>query len=480
MNPFLKFKPRQWYLVALIALAAITLLGIACGIPEMKILGGSALLATVPGTIIMDPELQAKVAAGVQKIGDDVKAVKTKQDELVQNYDQLDKSTKKVFEDITALKRTANDSDADFKKMLRKMDEIDARLRAEVRNAYGDPARRISSNEDLRLRLNAVVRLAVNNSSGDMRSLVKNKFPSEFVTKALGEDTSPGSTLINNALANEIYDTLATYGVWNTFAVRRVGTATTKFPVKTARVAAGYILTEGGSISDDSTKAGTSVNCTVEVIAALLNVSMQLLEDAETDITGDILNDFAEAYSYVMDWSCLQANGDADATDGGMTGIFGGGGTASVAASGNVSVETLDMEDFQKCLYTVDAGCLSRPCRWWVHPQILVRALSVKDGNGRPIFLTATEAPTAGGIGSILGYPVTPCYAAPSANTTSSKVAVFGDPNAQVVGVRTDFKFEASDQHRWNTYERSFRGVGRSGNKIRKAGGFAVLTNAAS
>jgi HK97 family phage major capsid protein len=160
--------------------------------------------------------------------------------------------------------------------------------------------------------------------------------------------------------------------------------------------------------------------------------------------------------------------------------VFGGGGTAAAAASGNVSVETLDFEDVLRCLTTVDSGILTRPCRWWMNPQILVRMLSIKDGNGRPIFLTANEAPTPGGIGSILGYPVTLAHAAPSANTTSSKVAVFGDPNAQVAGVRSDFVFEASDHHRWNTLERSFRGYGRFGNKIRKATGFAVLTNAAS
>jgi HK97 family phage major capsid protein len=115
-----------------------------------------------------------------------------------------------------------------------------------------------------------------------------------------------------------------------------------------------------------------------------------------------------------------------------------------------------------------------------MHPQILVRALHTKDLNGRPIFLTATEAPTMGGIGSILGFPVVPAHAAPSANTTSSKVAVFGDPSGLVVGLRNGFEMEASDHAGFTTYERYFRGVARAGVKIRRAEAFAVLTLAAS
>jgi HK97 family phage major capsid protein len=401
----------------------------------------------------------------------EVKAVRSQQDELVQNYDQLDKNTKKAFEDLTALKKTANDSNASFQAFELKIKEIQQRLRWEQRAAFGDPVKRIQADEELRTRFNAAIRMAVD-KNGDMV-----RTTADMVKRALGEDSSPGSTLINDALQREIYDTLSMYGIWNTFAVRQTGTKTTKFPVKTVRPVAGFILSEGsGQIADDTNKAGTSVDCVMEVIAVLLNVSVQLLEDSEFDVTADILDDFAEAFAYRMDWACLQADGGADSTDGGMTGIFGGGATAAAAASGNTTVETTDFEDWTKCLLTVDPIVLNRNARWWMHPQVLVRALSVKDLNGRPIFLTATEAPTKGGIGSILGYPTVPAFAAPTANTTSSKVAVFGDPNGLVVGVRKGFTFEASDHHKWDYLQRSFRGYGRVGTKIRRALSFACLT----
>ncbi len=217
----------------------------------------------------------------------------------------------------------------------------------------------------------------------------------------------------------------------------------------------------------------------VEVIAVLLNVSLQLLQDSEFDVTADVLNDFIEAVNYRLDHAVFTADGDADATDGGMSGIFVGGTTVS-AASGNTTMETLDFEDVTGCLLGVDSAVLSRPAKWWMHPFILVRMLHIKDGNGRPLFLTANEAPTPAGLGSILGYPVELVEAAPSANTAGSAVAVFGDPAAQIVGVRQDFAFEASDHHKWNAYQRSFRGILRAGTKIRRATALGVLTLAAS
>ena len=431
---------------------------------------GIPLLGTVG--VLDDEKFQKTVAAGME-------AQKSATDKLVAEYDRLDGATKKAFEDLTLLKKAANDSQANFTATQRAIERIDAALKREARMAFGDPIKRITADPEHVLRINAAVRRAVDRNGDLSERWLKAQDP-ELVKRALGEDSSPGSTLIQSGLLNEIYDLLATYGVWNTFAVRRMGTKLTAIPVKTARPVAQYILTEGsGQIADDTNKAGSTSNLEVEVIAVLLDVSLQLLQDAEFDVTADVMADFAEAYAYRLDWSALQADGTADATDGGMTGAFAGG-TAAGAAAGNTTVEATDLEDWTRALLTVGAGVLTRPCRWWLHPQMLIRALSVKDGNGRPIFLTANEAPTPGGIGSILGYPVTPAHAAPSTNSASGKVAVFGDPSALVVGIRSDYAFEASDHHKWDYLQRSFRAYGRAGVKIRAATGLSVLTLAAN
>lgn len=424
----------------------------------------------MPPTLTQE-QFQDTVLKGIEAQG-------SKTDALVKDYDRLSGDTKKAFEDLTLLKKNANDSAGQMEEFTKKLTAIDTLLRKEARLAFGNPIRRIQQDEEMRIRFNMAARLMVD-SGGDMMRMIRSKYPTDLVKRALGEDSSPGSTMIDDRLANEIYDTLASYGIWNTFRVQRMGTKQTKFPVKTARPVCNVILTEGGTISDDSNKSGTNVTLEVEVLGTLLNVSLQLIQDSEFDVTADVLNDFAEATAYKIDWMCTQADGGADATDGGMTGVFGGGATAAAAAAGNPTTEQTDLEDWTKCLLTVDPVVLNRGARWWIHPQHIVRALSVKDLNGRPIFLTATEAPSAGGIGSILGYPVTPTMAAPTANVATTRVAVFGDPAGQVVGIRNDFAFESSDHHTWDTYQRSFRGIARAGTKIRRALAFAALTTTA-
>ncbi|HTI72902.1 MAG TPA: phage major capsid protein [Candidatus Limnocylindria bacterium] len=421
-----------------------------------------------------------------KKVLDGIDAQRKKTEQLVTDFNRLDGETKKSFEDLTKLQKLANDSASASAKIQRQLMMIEGQLRRERLMAYGSPTKRISADDEMRERLNLAVRLAVS-KEGDMVKLVADRIKAlggtglleETRLKALGEDSSPGSTLINTALARELYDTLASYGIWPKFGVRRLGTKITKFPVKTARVVANWLTSEASQISDDSNKAGTSVNCTVEPFAALLNVSLQLLQDAEFDVTADIVDDFGEAAAFRLDYTCLQADGTSNATMGGYTGIISGG-TAAGAASTHTTVETLDEPDVRKCLTTVDPVVLSRRAGWLIHPQFLVRLLAIKDGNGRSIFLNALEAPSAGGIGSIFGYPVWLAMAMPTTNTASKPVAVFGDPEGLVVGMRQDFVFEGNDSFKWDYLQRSFRGYGRAGIIIRRSQAFAVLTTAAS
>ena len=411
------------------------------------------------GAALGEKEFQGKVLEGL-------KSQKATTDDLVSNFENLDKKTKGIFEDLTKQKEAFEGTSGQVSEMQHTFKKLQLQLKNEQRAANGDPIKKMLADPDARLVLNAKIR----KSAG--RDLT------EAQQKALTSGSTPGSTYINDSLDTEIYDTLASYGIWSSFDVKTVSTKNNKFLVKTARPTATFIG-EGVTIGEDSAKAGTSVTCEASGIKVVLSVPNELLDDSEVDISADVMNDFLEAISYRMDWACLQADGTADATDGGYTGIFSGG-TASVAGSGNTSVETLDFEDITAAMIAVDEGVLARESRWWMHPRQLVRMLSIKDSNGRPIFLTAMEAPTPAGIGSILGAPVVPSFAAPTANTTSSTIAVFGDPKGLVVGLRKGIEFSESREAKFEDYETTFRGVGRFGCEIRDAGAFAVLTNAAS
>ena len=94
-------------------------------------------------------------------------AQKETTDSLVANYGQLQKETKAAFEDLTLLKRTANDSAAGMVAMQKAIADIQRNLRNELRLANGNPVERIRSDEEMRLRMNMAIRLSMD-SGGDM------------------------------------------------------------------------------------------------------------------------------------------------------------------------------------------------------------------------------------------------------------------------------------------------------------------------
>jgi HK97 family phage major capsid protein len=239
--------------------------------------------------------------------------------------------------------------------------------------------------------------------------------------------------------------------------------------------------TAGNTAPTEGAITGANVTAAINKLLGWIQVSRELLDDAEIDVAGHVLRKFANATAYALDFACTSADGGADATDGGFTGIFGGSGTAAVAASGNVSVATLDLEDWLAAMLAVDPAVLSRPTAAWVlHPQMLVRALSIKDTTGRPIFLPSTEAPALGAVGSILGYPVVLAHAANATDGVSKKIAVFGDLMGQAVCLRNDFEFAASDQAKFTEDSVVFRARARGAAVTKKALAFGVLTTAAS
>ena len=333
----------------------------------------------------MDPAIQKQILDGVNE-------VKASNETLIKNYDQLSGETKKAMEEFTKASKRL-DSVEDITNSMRK---LQAHLTLERRSAFGSPAARIARDPEKRKLF--IARMC--------KSLdIVHAAPAEIkaICKDLDSGNTPGSTYgANNELEQDIYDLLASYGAFRAFDVRMIGAKVTEVRLKTARVAAVFI-DEAAAIGADSTKAGSKVTCTPGKIAALISVSSELLEDDVGGLVEDVLNDMAESIAFRIDWICTAADGGADSTDGGFTGILGGGGTARVAASGNVSVATLDYEDVLACVVNLPVGLLQRGgAKWFLNPTILAKMLYIKDGNGRPIFNTAIEAPSFGSIGTIL------------------------------------------------------------------------------
>ena len=408
---------------------------------------------------LLEPEVfQEKVLKGIE-------SQQTKTEEVLKNVDRLDKESKAAIAD---LQKNVNDQ-AQFAIKLQKAQEA---IQQNVRSSWQTPAQRISANDGLRNRFNLFVREILSGNDGLFKPQV------DILRKALGQDSSPGSTLVTTELQNEIYYSLASYGAWSTLGVRNVGKKLNSFPIKTVRAPASFITTESAAITADSTKAGTAVTLTVLPIASLIAVAIELLEDSDFDVTADVLEDFSEAFAERLDVAVFQGDGTSNATYGGITGVFPGS-TQVTASSGKVTVAGLTSDDVLSLTLNVDAGVLGRPCKWWAHPFQLTRMAGIKDSNGRPIFQTALEAPT-GNLLNLAGYGVVPTLGAPSTQAASARIIAFGDPQAFAVGVRKNFTFEASDHYNWNTLQRSFRGHGRAGGVMRKASAMACLKLAAS
>jgi HK97 family phage major capsid protein len=244
------------------------------------------------------------------------------------------------------------------------------------------------------------------------------------------------------------------------------------------------ILAEGTQIPQDANYAGVSSSISVKIFATMIPVYRTLLEDAAYDVTARVLRFFRNATAYRMDWMCLGATGANDVANGAFTGIFPGGKPA-VAAAGNTTIAALEYDDITHVLTTVNARVLSKAPQWWIHPQVLAQIMGIKDGNKRPIFMGALEAPSLarGRMGSLLGFPVNLADAAPAVDGASKPVAAFGDGEGGYMPMRSDFQFEFSDHFQWDMYSRTFRSIARAAFKIRGDNNntipFATVTTAA-
>lgn len=405
-----------------------------------------------------------------QEILTALKSLEDQNSTLLKNYDQLGKDTKKAMEEFDkATKRL--DSVEDVTRSLQKLQK---HLSLERRQAFSSPAKRIAYDEEKRNIFLARI----------CKSLeIESRAPEHIraIIKDLDTANTPGSTYIANAeVERDIYDLLATFGVFNQFDSRMIGAKTTEVRLKTARVAAVFV-DEAGAMTADSTKAGSKVTVTPGKIGALISVSSELLQDDVGGLVEDILNDIAESIAYRIDWIAIAADGGADATDGGFTGIMGGGGTDRTAASGNVTMATLDYEDVLACVTNLPTGLLQRGgAKWLMNPTILAKIMLIKDGNSRPIFHSALDAPSYGSLGTILGFPVVTSAVCPSTDSAGNRVAAFGDFMAEAVRIRRGIVFDRSEHWAFDTDEITFRGTARAGARVKAATAFQVLKLAAS
>lgn len=471
----------------LLPVLLIALIGIVCfafAIPKGALLAVGPLALPKSGEKLDDTTFQRTVLEGVNAVIEEQGHAKSAQQKILDDFDRTDKEVKKAAEELTKVKNQVNTS---FEELMQNYKKLQSAIALNARSSFRDPVERACANEETRAFFNAVARAVCfpgeyNKLPAEWRKLLEENAAK---TKSLtGVDSSLGQSTVPTQTFNEIYDTLLEYGDWPTLGVQRVGMRTNVLPIATARPLFYWIgAGTGGSAETTAITAGdftgSSVTLSIQTLAVYLTVARELLQDSTVDLAPYIMRQMGQSISYGLDSAAFAGAGAANQTDAGYVGIFSAASAntnlAATAAAGNVTVEQTQLEDWQNCLLTVSPIVLKRKARWWLHPQILVRAIAVRDKQGRPLFQTMLEAPMPGGIGSILGYPITLVGAAPSTNSAGAKVAAFGDPDGQAVGIRSDLELATSDDIKFAENMRAFRALMRAGVKLKTATGSSTL-----
>lgn len=449
--------------------------------------------AGVDGGVLPEADFQKKVLGGVEALTKTQDKHTTDIQKVLGDLDRIDKEGKKALEELTNVK---NKSNATFTEVQEKIEKVQKQIILTTRSSFRSPVERALANEDLRFKLNAIVRTIAHVKLGTAIDPAFKTVIDECNVhqKALtGIDAGLGQATVPTDTFNEIYDLLLEYGDYSTLNVHKVGARTNVLPVATARPQFQWIGSQStaaeGSTINSGAFSGGEVLLIIQTLAVLMYISRELLQDSTVDLAPYTIRQMIQSINWGMDTAAFIGTGNQDSINAGYVGIFNAAlantNQGISAGAGRTTVGTLKLDDFVATMLGVSAEVLNRKPMWWAHPQMMARIALIRDNNGRPIFQTWQEIPNPGSIGSILGYPVHPTAIAPSTDGNSQPVIAFGDPLAQDVGVRVDLELATSQDIGFPQNLMAYRTLLRAGVKMLTTPGsttlkpFAVLSNAA-
>ncbi len=351
--------------------------------------------------------------------------------------------------------------------------------------AYGNPVERyLNADPERRFFWNGMARRMAN------RGMKMDSPEYKAVQKAVSginlQQTFGAGLLQAIPVAGDIYDLLLHYGQYKMLGLRKMVGQYTRFAEVTGYPSAIFITpSQQGqtTIPTDSSLTGTQVTPQANTIAALVEASIAWLADETVDLSDVLLSKFVQGLASRIDYGCFQGNGNDDTTNGTTVGLFNATGTGTYQApSGETSIANLTRNDFINVTAQVAPAALQRmdeqPPRWYIHPALIPQLLLLKDGTG-PVYLLKTPAETQGEW-LLVGFPVTWAGQAPSASTAGSTIAVFGNPDAYLVGLHEQFEIALSDSGpAFGDASVYFRALGRGRSYMREATGFGQMQLAA-
>ncbi|HRQ87217.1 MAG TPA: phage major capsid protein [Bacteroidia bacterium] len=449
--------------------------------------GGAAMCAALPFLGMAGP-LRDETGGDPDGGGGDLDPVAKKiLDAIKKQKADIEEVEKKVAslsetkEEAEALQKAVKDFDGltqDVKSYTQKLAALEGKLAIVRREVSGDPVKRLSQDEEMRTLLIAGAKNAYLQKKGKGVSKELTDAAARMAAilegKAMTGGATPGSNYLDSELITTVYQLVASYGRWAGFDVLRLSVRTATMPVDTSDPAMVW-ATEGAAPAEAS-YTGTTVPLVIKKLLGWIGVANELLEDDEIGLASHLATKFGRSTAKKLDHAAFVADGTNDAVHGDFEGIFPFG-TAHALPAGIKTIAALTLDHFTGLVAGADEALVESPTtRWWIHPQMLVQLLGVKDANGRSIFLTSLEAPAAGGIGTILGYPVITTNLAPKTVGASLPFAAFGDSMGLAVAVRRDMEMASSTDAKFTEDQTVFRTRMRAGTKIKQATAFEVMT----
>lgn len=398
-----------------------------------------------------------------------------KEGSFLTEFDRLTKQTSSAFERLEFARRGQSESE-----LTRETRQAWRAMERERYLAQHDPIGAILADPDQHFYWDAMARYL----GGARLSKDQLRFVEELrKVRGLDPSSTLGDALFPIPMSTDVFDLLLQYGAFRDLGARPMPSTKTKFAKVTALPTAVFITPSatGSSrvIPADTSLAGANVSQECNTVAALIEASIELLQDEKVDLADVLLRLFIQAIAARIDYAAFQGDGTDNTVSGAQTGLFQDGTVASVAAnSGNVALTSLERNDFLNAVGAVAAAALQRPCRWFINPAFIPALLTLRDGVGNT-YLLKTPAETQG-LWHLVGFPVTWTAQAPSATTPGSKVALFGEPNSYLVGIREDLELGTAAGAKFSQAMRQIRALARVRCDMRESTGFATLKLAAS
>ncbi len=304
------------------------------------------------------------------------------------------------------------------------------------------------------------------------------------VNKDLGVAPVSGGEafLVAEGFSEQLFDLLYSYGAFKTLGLRTLAKNYTKFSKTTGRPGASFItptMTVGTQIPDDTTFAGAQLLPLANMVASLVKISLQLIEDSEVDLSRVMVENFTQGLSSRIDYACFQGSGANDANNGGQTGIFMDATIpAAVANQGETLIEQLSRQSFLNAVAAVAPATLQRACRWWIQPSLLPALARLAEGSGA-YWLLKSPSETTDGTWNLVGFPVEWSAQAPvPVDGPGQKIAAFGWGDSYLVNLSEEFIIESSEHFKWNTLQAVYRAWARVYCETREATGLSTLSTA--